>query len=114
MFHTCIELQARKLVDSLAYTVVSLEDPPKLIPALEAMGRRHVSYGVRDEHYATVTMALLQMFDETLGKEFTPAAREAWTKALGFVSAVMQRGAADVPAVPLQKFNDPAGIAGHS
>jgi hemoglobin-like flavoprotein len=97
MFHTSIELQARKLMESLAYTVASLEEPQKLIPALEAMGRRHVSYGVRDEHYATVMTALLQMFEETLGKNFTPEAREAWQNALEFVSSTMQRGAAEVP-----------------
>lgn len=96
MFHTSIELQARKLMESLAYTVITLEEPGKLVPVLEAMGRRHVTYGVRDEHYDTVTAALLQMFQETLGNEFNDEVRAVWAKALGFVSEVMKRGAAEV------------------
>jgi Hemoglobin-like flavoprotein len=97
MFHTSIELQARKLMDSLAFTVNSLEEPGKLMPMLEAMGRRHVSYGVRDEHYETVLTALLQMLQESLGDAFTPDTRDAWETALNFVATAMKRGAADVP-----------------
>jgi len=96
MFHTSIELQARKLMDSLAYTVTCLESPEKLVPMLEAMGRRHVSYGVRDEHYDTVVSALLLMLREALGESFTPEVNTAWLKALQFVSDVMKRGAADI------------------
>lgn len=96
LFHTSIELQARKLMDSLAHTVATLEAPEKLVPMLEAMGRRHVTYGVRDEHYDTVISALMSMLRETLGNSFTPEANEAWLKALNFVSDVMKHGAAGV------------------
>ena len=96
LFHTTIELQGRKLMDSLAYTVATLEEPEKLVPALEAMGRRHVTYGTKNEHYATVVQAMLQTLDDCLEQSFTPAVKAAWVKALGFVSATMQQGAHDV------------------
>jgi len=99
LFHTTIELQGRKFMDSLEYTVASLENPQALIPALEAMGRRHVTYGTKPGHYATVVKALLQTLGECLEKEFTPAVEAAWRLALEFVAETMQRGAAHVHAL---------------
>jgi nitric oxide dioxygenase len=96
LFHTSIELQGRKFMDSLEYTVASLENPQALIPALEAMGRRHVTYGTEPGHYATIVKALLQTLGEYLEREFTPAVEAAWRLALEFVAETMQRGAADV------------------
>src|SRR5262249_45692730 len=83
LFHTSIELQGRKFMDSLEYTVASLENPQALIPALEAMGRRHVTYGTKPGYYETVVKALLQTLGECLEEEFTPAVETAWRLALG-------------------------------
>ncbi len=96
LFHTTIELQGRKFMDSLEYTVASLENPQTLIPELEAMGRRHVTYGTKPGHYATVVKALLQTLGECLEKEFTPEVETAWQRALEFVAETMQHGAAHV------------------
>ena len=99
LFQTTIGLQGRKFMDSLEYTVASLENPQALIPALEAMGRRHVTYGTKPGHYATVVKALLQTLGECLEKEFTPEVETAWRRALEFVAETMQRGAAHVHAL---------------
>jgi nitric oxide dioxygenase len=99
LFHTSIELQGRKFMDSLEYTVASLENPQALIPALEAMGRRHVSYGTEPGHYSTLIKALLQTLGECLEKEFTPEVETAWRLALEFVAETMQRGAEHVEAL---------------
>ncbi len=96
LFHTSIELQGRKLMEALEFTIATLENPAELVPMLEAMGRRHVSYGTRDEHYVTVKQAMLQTLRETLGFEFTPASEAAWGTALGFICDSMIRGAVDV------------------
>jgi hemoglobin-like flavoprotein len=32
-----------------------LDEPEALLPALRKLGTRHLNYGMRDEHYATVT-----------------------------------------------------------
>jgi len=92
MFSTSIEVQARKLMDALRYTVATLEKPDELVPVLEGLGRRHVAYGTKDEHYAVVTQALLQMLAEVLGRNFTAPTAAAWQDALSFVCATMQRG----------------------
>ena len=111
LFHTTIELQGRKFMDSLEYTVASLENPRALIPALEAMGRRHVTYGTKPGHYATLVKALLQTLDECLENEFTPGVETAWRLALEFVAEAMQRGAAPVHALT-ESGNLPAKSAG--
>ena len=99
MFHTNIELQGRKLMEALGFTVATLENPKALLPELEAMGRRHLTYGVQDKHYDTVLAAMMLTLRETLGKSFTPEMREAWEKALGLVAETMKRGAATVTAL---------------
>jgi len=96
LFHTSVELQGRKLMETISYAIATLERPDELIPALESLGRRHVLYGTKNEHYATVTSALLQTLGECLGEKFTPDVREVWARTLEFVSATMQRGAHDV------------------
>ena len=53
------------------------------------MGRRHVGYGVRPEHYAMVGEALLWALGPTLGDDFTPATRAAWAKAHGLIASTM-------------------------
>src|SRR5262245_23296309 len=63
LFQTSIELQTRKLMDSLRYIVATIENPTVLAPALEAMGRRHVTYGARKPHYELVIKALLETFE---------------------------------------------------
>jgi hemoglobin-like flavoprotein len=92
LFHTSIELQSRKLMDSLSYTVAALESPKTLVPILEAMGRRHVAYGVREEHYDVVIRALMETFGQVLGDAFSPELREAWRQALCFVAETMKSG----------------------
>ena len=59
------------------------------------MGARHLDYGVKEEHYATVGTALIDMLSEVLGGKFTPQMREAWLALYGAVEATMKRGAAD-------------------
>jgi hemoglobin-like flavoprotein len=95
MFSTSIELQGRKLMDSLRHTVATLEKPDELVPVLEALGRRHLSYGTKEEHYPVITRAMMRMFVEVLGKQFTTETAAAWDEALKFVVATMQRGARD-------------------
>lgn len=99
LFNTSIEVQARKLMESLRHTVASLEQPEILVPILEGLGRRHLSYGTKPEHYDLVARALMQMLAEVLNRRFTPEVAAAWQEALTFVATAMQRGAASaVPA----------------
>jgi hemoglobin-like flavoprotein len=59
MFHGPQAEQARKLGHVLTVVVNGLSRPQQILGAVEELGRRHLTYGVRQEHYATVGAALL-------------------------------------------------------
>ncbi|HEY1119992.1 MAG TPA: globin domain-containing protein [Haloferula sp.] len=96
LFKTDIELQAAKLMDMLASALSLLEKPDELIETLEELGARHVTYGVRTEHYETTGEALLAMLSTVLGKEFTAETRRAWTELYQLIATTMLRGAGRV------------------
>lgn len=95
-FHTSMELQGRKLMEALQLVMATLENPDAVVPTLEAMGRRHVTYGTQAAHYVAMQQAILQTFREALGAEFTPAAEAAWQVALEFIIGAMLRGAQEM------------------
>jgi hemoglobin-like flavoprotein len=101
LFKNDIEEQSRKLLEMLAVLIAMLERPLGLELELKAMGLRHVEYGVKEEHYATVGGALLDMLAEVLGAKFTPEVREAWTLLYGAVESLMKEGAAQADSVEL-------------
>ena len=79
---------------TLALAVKGLGRLEQLVPVLEELGRRHVDYGVRDEHYDLVGEALLWALEQGLGPEWSPAVREAWIAAYSALAGVMKQGAA--------------------
>ena len=85
--------QRKKLMQMITVAVRGLEHIDELLPAIEALGRRHSGYGVVDAHYETVGTALLWTLEQGLGPAFTPEVRSAWTETYAVLAAVMQRGA---------------------
>ena len=98
MFPEAIEDQSKKLMDVLASSLGMMERPEELRITLEQLGARHVDYGVRQEHYEIVGVALLDMLASALGRDFTPALREAWAALYMTIAKTMQAGAARVEA----------------
>lgn len=90
MFRGDMGEQGRKLVGMITVAVNGLARLETLLPAIQALGRRHAGYGVKDEHYATVAGALLWTLEQGLGSAFTPEVREAWTVAYGVLATTMQ------------------------
>lgn len=91
---TDIKKQGRKLMQTLAFVSASLTKPETLLPAVQALGKSHVNYGVKDEHYPLVEAALLWALEEALSHDFTPEVREAWGEAYSMLATVMQDAAA--------------------
>ena len=89
--------QRKKLLGALALVIQNLRKPEVLTSALKGLGQRHVTYGVRPEHYAIVGAILLETFADFLGEHWTPALHDAWAQAYEAVSAIMLAGA-NVPA----------------
>ena len=94
LFRSSREAQAQKLAQALTVVVKGLEHPAQLRGAIEALGRRHAGYGVREEHYTTVGEALLWTLEQGLGAAFTPEVRAAWEDGYGWLAFVMREAAA--------------------
>ena len=88
--------QSQKLMQMLAVAVNGLSKPESIIPAVQALGRRHVHYGVVESHYATVGEALLWALGEGLEDDFTPEVEAAWAAAYNLLSSIMLEAAAAV------------------
>ena len=86
---TDMAAQRKNLMQTLTVVVKSLDKLDQIVPAVQALGRRHAGYGVREAHYATVGEALLWTLEKGLGKAFTPEVRAAWAEAYGTLATVM-------------------------
>jgi hemoglobin-like flavoprotein len=93
MFGNDMAEQRRRLMTMLGVAVTGLTRVDTIIPVLRNLGARHIGYGVKDEHYATVGAALLWTLEQGLGPAFTADARDAWSTAYGIVATTMQEGA---------------------
>ncbi len=94
---TDMDAQRKNLMQTLAVVVKGIDHLEALIPAVEALGRRHAGYGVQPSHYATVGQALLDTLALGLGDAFTPEARAAWTEAYELLAGVMLAAASESP-----------------
>ena len=92
---TDMAAQRKILMQTLTVVVKSLDKLEQLVPAVQALGRRHAGYGVRESHYATVGEALLWTLEQGLGASFTPPVRAAWAEAYGILASVMIAAATD-------------------
>ena len=90
MFHDAdMAEQRRKLMATLGIVVTGLTRLETVLPAASALAKRHVSYGVKDEHYPIVGSALLWTLEKGLGEAWTPETADAWTTAYGTLSSYM-------------------------
>lgn len=97
LFTSDIKEQGAKLMAMIGVAVKGLDRLDEIVPAVQALGRRHVGYGVKDEHYATVAAALLWTLEKGLGEAYTPQVAEAWTATYTLLADVM-KDAASQPA----------------
>jgi len=81
--------QRQKLIAMLATAVANLGEWDKITAAVQALGRRHVGYGVKPSDYLTVGAALIATLEKGLGEDFTPAVRDAWFACIDKVAREM-------------------------
>jgi len=82
--------QGRKLMTMIRFVVKGLHQLELLIPSVQDLGRCHAAYGVLDNHYDTVGVALLATLDQGLGERFTPEVRAAWVSAYILLAGTMR------------------------
>lgn len=86
------QVHSKILIEMLDTTLNLLgPDFELLSEILEDLGRKHVSFGVRPEMYASMGGAVIFMLEQTLGESFTEAKRAAWKETYGEISQDMIR-----------------------
>ncbi len=98
MFTGDMAKQGQMLMSVIGTAVMGLRNLEGLAPIVRKLGARHVAYGVKTEHYATVGAALLWTLQVGLKEKFTPEVKDAWSAAYGLLSDVMQLGAMEADA----------------
>ena len=93
---TDIVKQQKKLLNALVLVVENLRNPEVLGEVLNALGARHVGYGVTPKYYPAVGQALLLSLEQYLQPNWTPELKQAWGDAYGAITAQMLKGAGNV------------------
>jgi len=90
---TDMEKQQKKLISALVLVVENLRSPEALGPVLNALGGRHIGYGVIPKYYRPVGEALLSAFEQYLQQDWTMEVKQAWIDAYAAITALMLKGA---------------------
>jgi hemoglobin-like flavoprotein len=98
LFKSDMKAQGRKLMTMISTAVGALTRLETIVPAVQDLGRRHVKYGVKDQHYDTVATALIWTLGQGLGESFTPEVKDAWVAVYGVLSKTMKDAAATAAA----------------
>ncbi len=91
LFTNDIERQGIKFMEKLAVAVMGLEDLDSIGSLVQALGRRHVGYGVRPADYETARDALLWTLAEHFGPAYKPDLHSAWSAAFDMLCMEMIR-----------------------
>lgn len=103
LFKGDMKEQGKKLMSMIGVAVNGLNNLESIVPAVQNLGKNHVKYGVKDEHYDTVGGALLHTLATGLGDDFTPAVKAAWTEVYGLLATTMKDAAATVVLSPVEE-----------
>jgi hemoglobin-like flavoprotein len=82
--------QRRKLMQVIGVAVNGLDRVDETLAVVAELGKRHVGYGVTEEHYNSVGAALLWTLEKGLGDQFTPSVKEAWATVYGLLAGTMK------------------------
>jgi hemoglobin-like flavoprotein len=89
LFTGNMKTQGTMLMTSLELAVSSLDDMESILSSVQALGERHVSYGVRKEYYPYAKESFLWALEKHLKDEFTPMLKSAWSEAFDTLIEVM-------------------------
>ena len=94
LFKGDMKEQGKKLMATIGIAVTSLTNLAAIVPTVQALGVKHVGYGVEDWHYDKVGEALLWTLGQGLGDVFTKEVEAAWTETYVTLATFMKVAAA--------------------
>ena len=80
--------QQQSLASAVFAYAANIGDPGALAPVIERIVHKHVSVGIREEHYPIVGRHLLGAIASTLGEAATPPLLAAWDEAYRSLAAL--------------------------
>lgn len=89
MFRNPMPEQSKKLLSMLGYVINKLDKLDDILDEVKKLAQRHVQYGVKEEHYGVVAVALLWTLEQGLGEDWTPKVKEAWITCYTILSGAM-------------------------
>lgn len=89
LFERDMDEQGRVLIRSLATIVTGLARFEAMVPMLNDLAIRHVGYGVKRRHYATVGIAIIEMLTAVCKDDFDASSRAAWLEAYKQIADTM-------------------------
>ena len=98
LFHGDMHEQGQKLMQMIAIAVRGLDNLAQLVPAVEALGRRHAQHGIKPRDFGVVGEALLWTLERGLGHAFTSEMRDAWAAVYAVLAETMLEGMRQSPA----------------
>lgn len=108
--HVEMNVQYKKLLNSLILVVENLRNSEALGPVLEALGARHVGYGTLPKYYRPVVETLLKTFEQYLGQDWTPEIEQAWVTAFRKITTLMLKGSGIEPPAKKAKIEQKSTI----
>ena len=93
LFKGDMKEQGQKLMAMISTAVNGLDRLDSIVPAVQALGKRHAGYGVQEENYDTVGNALVWTLQQGLGDAFTHDVKSAWLEAYTVLSTTMKQAA---------------------
>lgn len=78
MFKTDMVEMRHKFIGQIGDVVKAMEQGKDATQALQALGQRHIRYGVQPHYYQVFGEAFLWALEQVIGDRFTPEVREAW------------------------------------
>lgn len=81
--------QQQSLAAAVFAYAANIGNPAALGPVIERIVHKHVSVGIRAEHYPIVGHHLIEAIADTLGDAATPALLDAWREAYGSLARLL-------------------------
>ena len=89
MFRNPMPEQSKKLLAMINYVISKLNKLEDILDEVAKLARRHVSYGVKPDHYTIVGEALLWTLEKGLADNWNSEVKEAWVDCYNILSSAM-------------------------
>ena len=96
LFKSPVPEQSKKLMAMIGYVINKLDKLDDILYEVAHLAKRHVQYGVKDEHYTYVGRALLWTLEKGLGEHWNEKSKQAWTACYTILAETMINAGASI------------------